>query len=83
MSYICFNFIFFLVLAYTLYLYSYSQHGSIYFGVYSCSLGYVREFLLLFLHWFPLNLIWHQCYLRCNHWGWHILPMMVEYGTER
>nr|WES82304.1 NADH dehydrogenase subunit 4 [Microcerotermes bouvieri] len=43
--------------AYTLYMYSYSQHGSIYSGVYSCSLGYVREFLLLFLHWFPLNLI--------------------------
>nr|YP_009350489.1 NADH dehydrogenase subunit 4 [Orientotermes emersoni]AQP27187.1 NADH dehydrogenase subunit 4 [Orientotermes emersoni] len=43
--------------AYTLYLYSYSQHGSIYSGLYSCSLGYVREFLLLFLHWFPLNLI--------------------------
>lgn len=43
--------------AYTLYLYSYSQHGSIYSGIYSCSLGYVREFLLLFLHWFPLNLI--------------------------
>nr|QXT44318.1 NADH dehydrogenase subunit 4 [Astalotermes sp. A JRA-2021a] len=43
--------------AYTLYLYSYSQHGSVYSGLYSCSLGYVREFLLLFLHWFPLNLI--------------------------
>ena len=43
--------------AYTLHLYSYSQHGSIYSGLYSCSLGYVREFLLLFLHWFPLNLI--------------------------
>nr|APU93543.1 NADH dehydrogenase subunit 4 [Sphaerotermes sp. A TB-2017] len=43
--------------AYTLYLYSYSQHGCIYSGLYSCSLGYVREFLLLFLHWFPLNLI--------------------------
>nr|YP_009350632.1 NADH dehydrogenase subunit 4 [Bulbitermes laticephalus]AQP27508.1 NADH dehydrogenase subunit 4 [Bulbitermes laticephalus] len=43
--------------AYTLYLYSYSQHGFIYSGVYSCSLGYVREFLLLFLHWLPLNLI--------------------------
>jgi len=36
--------------AYTLYLYSYSQHGSIYSGLYSCSLRYVREFLLLFLH---------------------------------
>nr|YP_009351672.1 NADH dehydrogenase subunit 4 [Globitermes sulphureus]AQP30348.1 NADH dehydrogenase subunit 4 [Globitermes sulphureus] len=43
--------------AYTLYLYSYSQHGSIYSGIYSCSLGYVREFLLLFMHWFPLNLV--------------------------
>nr|YP_009351204.1 NADH dehydrogenase subunit 4 [Sphaerotermes sphaerothorax]AQP28834.1 NADH dehydrogenase subunit 4 [Sphaerotermes sphaerothorax]URH16562.1 NADH dehydrogenase subunit 4 [Sphaerotermes sphaerothorax] len=43
--------------AYTLYLYSYSQHGCVYSGLYSCSLGYAREFLLLFLHWFPLNLI--------------------------
>nr|YP_009250618.1 NADH dehydrogenase subunit 4 [Heterotermes malabaricus]AMX22947.1 NADH dehydrogenase subunit 4 [Heterotermes malabaricus] len=43
--------------AYTLYMYSYSQHGSVFSGLYSCSLGYVREFLLLFLHWFPLNLI--------------------------
>nr|URX53689.1 NADH dehydrogenase subunit 4 [Bifiditermes nr. madagascariensis] len=42
--------------AYTLYLFSYSQHGSYYSGIYSCSLGYSREFLLLFLHWFPLNL---------------------------
>jgi hypothetical protein len=40
--------------AYT--LYSYSQHGSIYSGLYSCSLGYVCEFLL-FLHWLPLNLV--------------------------
>jgi NADH-ubiquinone oxidoreductase chain 4 len=31
--------------AYTLYLYSYSQFGSIYSGLCSCSLGYVREFL--------------------------------------
>nr|YP_009539545.1 NADH dehydrogenase subunit 4 [Periplaneta brunnea]AYF57429.1 NADH dehydrogenase subunit 4 [Periplaneta brunnea] len=43
--------------AYTLYLYSYSQHGMYYSGVYSCSLGYSREYLLLFLHWFPLNLL--------------------------
>nr|URX54534.1 NADH dehydrogenase subunit 4 [Incisitermes snyderi] len=41
--------------AYTLYLFSYSQHGLFYSGIYSCSLGYSREFLLLFLHWFPLN----------------------------
>nr|URX53249.1 NADH dehydrogenase subunit 4 [Cryptotermes sp. 2 AB-2022a] len=42
--------------AYTLYLFSYSQHGVYYSGIYSCSLGYSREFLLLFLHWFPLNI---------------------------
>nr|URH16835.1 NADH dehydrogenase subunit 4 [Glyptotermes pubescens] len=41
---------------YTLYLFSYSQHGLYYSGVYCCSLGYSREFLLLFLHWLPLNL---------------------------
>nr|WNH42410.1 NADH dehydrogenase subunit 4 [Neoperla costata] len=43
--------------AYTLYLYSYSQHGKVYSGVYSCSIGYSREYLLLFLHWVPLNLL--------------------------
>nr|QHD47843.1 NADH dehydrogenase subunit 4 [Calineuria stigmatica] len=43
--------------AYTLYLYSYSQHGKIYSGVYSCSMGYSREYVLLFLHWVPLNLL--------------------------
>nr|YP_009503492.1 NADH dehydrogenase subunit 4 [Soliperla sp. ZTC-2018]AXB38838.1 NADH dehydrogenase subunit 4 [Soliperla sp. ZTC-2018] len=43
--------------AYTLYLYSYSQHGKIYSGGYACSMGYSREYLLLFLHWVPLNLL--------------------------
>nr|YP_010591370.1 NADH dehydrogenase subunit 4 [Agriotes hirayamai]QEH58443.1 NADH dehydrogenase subunit 4 [Agriotes hirayamai] len=42
---------------YTLYLYSYSQHGKLYLGSYSFSLGFVREYLLLFLHWMPLNLL--------------------------
>nr|WKU83865.1 NADH dehydrogenase subunit 4 [Chalcosyrphus chalybeus] len=42
---------------YTLYLYSYSQHGKLYSGVYSFSMGFNREYLLLFLHWFPLNLL--------------------------
>nr|UGN61792.1 NADH dehydrogenase subunit 4 [Cryptocercus convexus] len=41
---------------YTLYLFSFSQHGFYYSGLYSCSFNYSREFLLLFLHWFPLNL---------------------------
>nr|UFZ13767.1 NADH dehydrogenase subunit 4 [Acanthacorydalis asiatica] len=42
---------------YSLFLYSYSQHGKIYSGFYSCSVGYLREYLLLFLHWVPLNLL--------------------------
>nr|YP_009349774.1 NADH dehydrogenase subunit 4 [Pseudokuzicus pieli]AQM39819.1 NADH dehydrogenase subunit 4 [Pseudokuzicus pieli] len=43
--------------AYSLYLYSYSQHGMIYSGIYSCSMGYLREYLLLMLHWLPLNIL--------------------------
>nr|UPY81532.1 NADH dehydrogenase subunit 4 [Exhyalanthrax sp.] len=43
--------------AYTLYLYSYSQHGKLYSGIYSCSSGYLREYLLLLLHWLPLNIL--------------------------
>nr|UDF83699.1 NADH dehydrogenase subunit 4 [Vermileo comstocki] len=43
--------------AYTLYLYSYSQHGKMSSSLYACSGGFIREFLLLFLHWFPLNLL--------------------------
>nr|QCX31982.1 NADH dehydrogenase subunit 4 [Amphimallon solstitiale] len=43
--------------AYSLYLYSYSQHGKMSSSLYSFSSGYVREYLLLVLHWFPLNLL--------------------------
>nr|AYF56525.1 NADH dehydrogenase subunit 4 [Odontolabis cuvera fallaciosa] len=42
---------------YSLFLYAYSQHGKVFCGVYSFSLGSVREYLLLFMHWFPLNLL--------------------------
>nr|QRW36379.1 NADH dehydrogenase subunit 4 [Nebrioporus canaliculatus] len=42
---------------YTLYLFSFSQHGKIYSGKYSCFSGFIREYILLFLHWFPLNLL--------------------------
>nr|YP_009185861.1 NADH dehydrogenase subunit 4 [Liogluta microptera]ALO70655.1 NADH deshydrogenase subunit 4 [Liogluta microptera] len=42
---------------YSLYLYSYSQHGMIYSGLYSFFNGNLREFLLLMLHWLPLNLL--------------------------
>nr|YP_009647938.1 NADH dehydrogenase subunit 4 [Isophya major]QBZ37739.1 NADH dehydrogenase subunit 4 [Isophya major] len=43
--------------AYSLYLYSYSQHGLIYSGIYLCAAGYTREYLLLLLHWLPLNVL--------------------------
>lgn len=43
--------------AYTLYLFSYSQHGIIYSGINYFFSGKNREFLLLILHWLPLNLL--------------------------
>nr|YP_008081147.1 NADH dehydrogenase subunit 4 [Thyridosmylus langii]AGH27224.1 NADH dehydrogenase subunit 4 [Thyridosmylus langii] len=43
--------------AYSLYLYSYSQHGKIYSGAYSSFNGYFREYLLLMFHWLPLNFL--------------------------
>nr|YP_010547213.1 NADH dehydrogenase subunit 4 [Abia mengmeng]UYK52126.1 NADH dehydrogenase subunit 4 [Abia mengmeng] len=42
---------------YTLYLYSFTQHGSFNFSIYSFSQGYIREYILLMLHWIPLNFI--------------------------
>nr|YP_009995319.1 NADH dehydrogenase subunit 4 [Ochthebius atriceps]QNP09722.1 NADH dehydrogenase subunit 4 [Ochthebius atriceps] len=50
-------FLLFLSAAYSLYLYSYTQHGKMFSGWYSFNMGYLREYLLLFLHWFPLNLL--------------------------
>nr|YP_010164051.1 NADH dehydrogenase subunit 4 [Macromedaeus distinguendus]QRK27340.1 NADH dehydrogenase subunit 4 [Macromedaeus distinguendus] len=43
--------------AYTLYMYSLSQHGLFYNSLFSCCSGKVREYLVLFLHWFPLNIL--------------------------
>lgn len=43
--------------AYSLYLYSYSQHGKLVRNLYSFSRGFVREYLLLLLHWLPLNIL--------------------------
>nr|YP_010694722.1 NADH dehydrogenase subunit 4 [Evergestis extimalis]WCF59600.1 NADH dehydrogenase subunit 4 [Evergestis extimalis] len=42
---------------YSLYLYSYTQHGKYYFGIYSFYMGLSREYLLLMLHWLPLNIM--------------------------
>nr|YP_009227845.1 NADH dehydrogenase subunit 4 [Gynaephora qumalaiensis]AIC83227.1 NADH dehydrogenase subunit 4 [Gynaephora qumalaiensis] len=42
---------------YSLYLYSYTQHGKMYSGFYSYHTGVSREYLMLMLHWFPLNIL--------------------------
>lgn len=42
---------------YSLYLYSFSQHGKFNQILYCFSFNYNREFLVLFLHWFPLNIL--------------------------
>nr|QBF44150.1 NADH dehydrogenase subunit 4 [Corethrella condita] len=43
--------------AYTLYLFSYSQHGMVFSGNYGYFEGKSREYLILVLHWLPLNLL--------------------------
>lgn len=42
---------------YRLYLYSFTQHGKYFSGIYRFYTGVSREYLLLILHWFPLNFI--------------------------
>nr|YP_009024075.1 NADH dehydrogenase subunit 4 [Mekongiella kingdoni]ADZ56308.1 NADH dehydrogenase subunit 4 [Mekongiella kingdoni] len=57
LSFFMLMFLSFFSAVYTLYMYSYSQHGKNYSGFYSYSLGYFREYHLLVLHWLPLNLL--------------------------
>nr|YP_010023474.1 NADH dehydrogenase subunit 4 [Casmara patrona]QOP62726.1 NADH dehydrogenase subunit 4 [Casmara patrona] len=42
---------------YSLYLYSYTQHGKYFMGVYSFYMGTSREYMLLMFHWLPLNMM--------------------------
>nr|AML26773.1 NADH dehydrogenase subunit 4 [Scarabaeidae sp. BMNH 1274752] len=42
---------------YSLYLYAFIQHGKLNSSLFFFSSGYIREYLLLFLHWFPLNIM--------------------------
>nr|UYO78890.1 NADH dehydrogenase subunit 4 [Pygoluciola sp. 1 XHF-2022a] len=57
LTFIFLSLISFFSAGYSLFLYSHSQHGILYQGLYSFSLGNIREYLLLFLHWVPLNLV--------------------------
>nr|YP_010625192.1 NADH dehydrogenase subunit 4 [Atyopsis moluccensis]WBG72633.1 NADH dehydrogenase subunit 4 [Atyopsis moluccensis] len=43
--------------AYTLYMFSMSQHGKFFSSLFSCCSGQVREYLVLMLHWLPLNVM--------------------------
>nr|QFQ01326.1 NADH dehydrogenase subunit 4 [Acanthephyra smithi] len=43
--------------AYTLYMFSLSQHGKFFSSLFSCCSGKVREYLVLMLHWLPLNIM--------------------------
>nr|YP_010429043.1 NADH dehydrogenase subunit 4 [Limenitis sulpitia]USO21465.1 NADH dehydrogenase subunit 4 [Limenitis sulpitia] len=42
---------------YSLYLYSYTQHGKYNMSIYSFYTGTSREYLILMLHWLPLNIL--------------------------
>nr|YP_010994978.1 NADH dehydrogenase subunit 4 [Homoeocerus striicornis]WOZ13986.1 NADH dehydrogenase subunit 4 [Homoeocerus striicornis] len=42
---------------YSIYLYSATQHGSLFSGMKCESGGFLREYLLLFYHWIPLNIL--------------------------
>nr|YP_011010350.1 NADH dehydrogenase subunit 4 [Metrocoris tigrinus]WPW46965.1 NADH dehydrogenase subunit 4 [Metrocoris tigrinus] len=62
MSWSKFTFIFlffgsFLSCCYSIYLYSNTQHGMMYSGLKSNFSVSIREYMLLFLHWFPLNFL--------------------------
>nr|YP_010563527.1 NADH dehydrogenase subunit 4 [Epicauta emmerichi]UBU96211.1 NADH dehydrogenase subunit 4 [Epicauta emmerichi] len=55
----------FLGAAYSLYLYAYSQHGKIYSGLMAfCTVNF-REYLLLLMHWLPLNVLILKGELMC------------------
>nr|UGS80524.1 NADH dehydrogenase subunit 4 [Prolachesilla sp. PrspLA] len=47
----------FLAGGYSLYLFSFSQHGKAMKSMYSFNMCSVREFMILFLHWVPLNFL--------------------------
>lgn len=47
----------FFVAAYCLYLFSFSQHGNFSERIFRFSVNRIREFLILFLHWLPLNFL--------------------------
>nr|AWV83453.1 NADH dehydrogenase subunit 4 [Kikihia muta] len=47
----------FLSACYSLYMFSFTQHGMFFSSLFSFNSGSVREFFLIMMHWIPLNLI--------------------------
>nr|YP_009654831.1 NADH dehydrogenase subunit 4 [Mictis tenebrosa]QCI09399.1 NADH dehydrogenase subunit 4 [Mictis tenebrosa] len=47
----------FLSCCYSIYLYSITQHGSLYSGLNHETGGFLREYILLIMHWLPLNFL--------------------------
>lgn len=43
--------------AYSLYLFSYTQHGNFFSRTYMINLCNIREYMLLIMHWLPLNIL--------------------------
>nr|ANU04567.1 NADH dehydrogenase subunit 4 [Hirondellea gigas] len=56
-SVLCLSLLCFFSASYSLYLYSLSQHGSFFNGKGISQSGYVMEYLIVSLHWVPLNLL--------------------------
>nr|QIV24661.1 NADH dehydrogenase subunit 4 [Hermerius prionoides] len=56
-SMVTLSFLSFFSAVYSLFLYSFSQHGNYYSGLYSVYQGTFREYILLYLHWVPLNIL--------------------------
>nr|AEV56627.1 NADH dehydrogenase subunit 4 [Stenopirates sp. NKU01] len=47
----------FMSCCYSIYLYSFNQHGLMFSGMKNFSMVYIRELMLLFFHWLPLNMM--------------------------
>jgi NADH-ubiquinone oxidoreductase chain 4 len=56
-SVLCLRLLCFFRASYSLYLYSLRQHGSFFNGKGISQRGYVIEYLIVSLHWVPLNLL--------------------------
>lgn len=63
--YILYFLIIILIFLYSLYLYLYTQYGKLFFNINYLVYINLREYILLFMHWVPLNLIFLIIELFC------------------